>query len=163
MTTPNMTSVRLTILNNMVTTFQAMQADQPTDDPYGVTFSTVALGPLADYDQRKRFSLGIVAGPERETFNIPYVVCWMTVNFEFRVTVNRDDSAPGEMIEQLLTVVKRLVTNNRQWGGVAIDTKVTGSEIDLITYADRSAVGVMTAEVQYRYNYNDPRNPLPAI
>jgi hypothetical protein len=158
-----MTSVRLTILNNMVATFQAVQADQPTDDPYGITFSTVALGPLADYDQRKRFSLGVVPGPEKETFIIPYVMCFMTVNFEFRVTVNRDDEAPGIMIEQLLTVVKRLVTANRQWGGVAIDTKVTGSEIDLITYADRSAVGVMTAEVQYRYSYLDPRNPLPAI
>jgi hypothetical protein len=161
MTTPNMTSVRLTILNAMVTSFQNMAADQPTNDPYGVTFSTVALGPLADYDQRKRYSLGVVAGPEKETFTIPYITCWLQVNVEFRVTVNRDDTAPGVMIEQLLTIVKRRLTEDRTWGALAIDTKVIGSEIDLVTYADRSAVGVCVAEVQYRYSHLDPRDPRP--
>ena len=157
----NMTSVRLTILNSIVQAFTTMQAGQPTADPYGVTFSTVGLGPLAPYDQRKRYSVGVVAGPERETFYFPYITCWLTVNVEFRVTVNRDDQSPGEMIEQLLTVVKRQMTADRTWGGKAIDTKVTGSEIDLVTYADRSAVGVCICEIQYRYSHKDPRDPLP--
>jgi hypothetical protein len=161
MTTPNMNSVRLNILNAMVTSFENMTADQPTNDPYGVTFSTVALGPLADYDQRKRFSLGVVPGPEKETFTMPYITCWLQVNVEFRVTVNRDDTPPGVMIEQLLTVVKRRLTEDRTWGGMAIDTKVVSSEIDLVTYADRSAVGVCVAEVQYRYSHLDPRDPRP--
>jgi hypothetical protein len=156
-----MTSVRLTILNNIVQAFQGMQATLPAPDPYGVTFSTVGLGPLAPYDQRKRYSVGVVAGPERETFNFPYITCWLTVNVEFRVTVNRDDTSPGQMIEQLLTVVKRQMTADRTWGGKAIDTKVTGSEIDLITYADRSAVGVCVCEIQYRYSHLDPRDPRP--
>ena len=157
----NMTSVRLEILKNIVQSFRDMKAEQPADDPYGITFSTVELGPLADYDQRKRYSLGVVAGPEKEAFSMPYIMCWLTVNVEFRVTVNRDDKMPGELIEQLLTVVRRRMTEDRQWGGLAIDTKVTGSEIDLTTYADRSAVGVCVCEVQYRYSHLDPRNPKP--
>ena len=161
MTTPNMTSVRLQILNNIVDGFKAMDAAAPVDDPYGITFSNVALGPLAKYDQRFRYSLGVHMGNEKETFQMPYIMCFMTVNIEFRATVNRDDDTPGVMIEQLLTVVKRFVGNNRGWGGLAIDTKVVGSEVDLITYADRSAVGVCICEVQYRYNHSDPRNPMP--
>jgi hypothetical protein len=161
--TANMNSVRLQILEAIVNSFAAMTADQPTDDPYGVTFSTVALGPLADWDQRKRYSLGVVAGPERETYQYPFVMSWITVNLEFRVTVNRDDDSPGKMIEELLTVVKRRAVQDRQWGGLAIDTKITGSEIDLLTYADRSAVGVCMVEVQFRYGFNDPRTQNPSF
>jgi hypothetical protein len=61
------------------------------------------------------------------------------------------------LIEQLLTVVKRAMTTDRTWGGRAIDTKIIGSEVDLITYADRAAMGVCIAQIQYRYNYADPR------
>lgn len=163
MTTANMTSVRMTVLNAILAMFQGMTADQPASDPYGITWSTVALGPLAPFDQRKKYSLGVVAGPERETFSMPYIMCFLTVNVEFRVTINRDDDVPGTMIEQALTVVKRAVTADRTWGGIAIDTKVTGSEIDLETYADRSAVGVCQLAVQYRYSHLDPRDPNPGM
>jgi hypothetical protein len=154
----NMTSVRLQILKNIVAGFMAMQADQPGGDPYGVAFSTVELGPLAKFDQRKKFSLGVHMGQEKETFKFPFIMCFMVVNIEFRATINRDDDDPGVVIEEVLSVVKRFVGNNRSWGGIAIDTKVIRSEIDLVTYADRSALGVCVCEVQYRYNTNDPRS-----
>ena len=159
--TANVTSVRLTILQAIQAAFTAMTATTPTDDPYGVTFTTVAIGPLSMNDNRKKYSLGIVAGPEKETFQFPYIMCFLTLNIEFRVTVNQGDAAPGVLIEQLLTVVKRQMTADRTWGGIAIDTKVTNSEVDLVTYADRSAMGVCVCQVQYRYNSADPRNPLP--
>ena len=156
-----MTSVRLQVLNAIVAKFEGMQADQPAQDPYGITWSTVALGPLADFDQRKRYSLGVVAGPEKEDFSMPYIMSFLTVNVEFRVTANRDDAAPGVLAEQALTVVKRGLTEDRTWGGKAIDTKIVGSEVDLTTYADRSIVGVCQAQVQFRYSHLDPRDPNP--
>jgi hypothetical protein len=159
----NLKSVRLQILTTMRDGFRGMSDSVPPTDPYGVTFSTVQIGPLMNMDQRKRFSMGIVAGQEREAFQMPFVMCWLLVNLELRVTVNRDDEEPGVMIEQLITAVKRFIGDNRQWSGLALDTKVKGTEIDLTTYADRSAMGVLMAEVQYRYNYNDPRSPLPAL
>jgi len=163
MRTVNTTSVRLTILQTMQKLFQGMAANQPPNDPYGLEFSNVAIGPLAAFDQKKRLSLGIVPGPEAETFQMPYVMCFMTVNLEIRLTVNQGDPPPGVFIEQAITVVKRLVSANRQWNKIAIDTKVSGTEIDLTTYADRSALAVLMLEVQYRYSYSDPRNPLPAL
>ena len=157
----NMLSVRGRVLNAVVAKFQAMDADLPANDPYGITWSTVALGPLADFDQRKRYSLGVVPGAERETFSMPYIMVFLTVNVEFRITANRDDDAPGILAEQALTVVKRGITEDRTWGGIAIDTKIVGSEIDMTTYADRSIVGVCQAEVQFRYSHLDPRDPNP--
>ena len=159
--TPNVTSVRLTILNSIVAKFQGMAEDQPPADPYGVTWSTVALGPLAAFDQRKKYSIGVVPGPERETFSMPYIMVFLTVHVEFRVTANRDDDAPGILAEKALTVVKRALTEDRTWGGMALDTKIVGSEIDMTTYADRSIVGVCQAQLQYRYSHTDPRDPNP--
>jgi hypothetical protein len=161
--TPNVTSVRQTILDAILTKFRAMEADQPVSDPYGITWSTVALGPLAGFDQRKRYSLGLVPGPEKETFQMPYVMCFLTVNVEFRVTRNQDDVSPGHLAEQALCVIKRALTEDRTWGQRAIDTKISGSEVDLVTYADRSVEGVCMATIQYRYNYEDPRNPTPDL
>ena len=57
----NQKSVRLTILEAIVAKFAAMDEDLPANDPYGITWSTVALGPLVKFDQKKRFSLGVVA------------------------------------------------------------------------------------------------------
>ena len=161
MTTPNVTSVRLTILEAIISKFTDMRADQPPTDPYGITWSTVELGPLISNDQKKRYSFGLVAGRESSKFSMPYVENLLTCNAEFRVTVNRDDDSPGVMIENALTVVQRGLTEDRTWGGICIDTKIVNSEIDLLTYADRSAVGVVTFTLQYRHGYSDPRDPNP--
>ena len=60
-------------------------------------------------------------------------------------------------------MIKRALTEDRTWGQRAIDTKISGSEVDLVTYADRSVEGVCMAMIQYRYNYEDPRNPTPDL
>lgn len=148
-------------MDAIVASFQAMEDNKPLSDPYGLQFSTVALGPLSKFDQRKRYSLGVNVGPEKESFNFPFIMSFLTVNVEFRVTVNRDDDAPGRMGEELLTVVKRRLLEDRSWGGLAIDTKVVGSELDLMTYSDRAVVGVCVIEVQFRYSHLDPRNANP--
>ena len=162
MATPNMTSVRMTVLNTILNKFRTMDEGLPVNDPYGITWSTVALGPLIKVDQRKRYSIGLAVGPEKETFLYPFVQAFLTINIEFRVTVNRDDLDPGTMIEQCLTVIKRAMTEDRTWGGLVLDTKIKNSEIDLITYADRSAMGVCVAEIEYRYSYSDPRTTTPS-
>jgi hypothetical protein len=66
------------------------------------------------------------------------------------------------MAEQVLTVIKRVVLANTTWDGLAVDTKLVNSEIDLINYSDRSIVGVLFIEVQYRHARHDPRDPTPS-
>jgi hypothetical protein len=74
-TTPaNVTSVRLLILNEIVAKFANMDPNLPPGDPYGLSWGTAELGPLADFDNKKRYSIGVVPGAERETFQIPFVI-----------------------------------------------------------------------------------------
>ena len=89
----NMTSVRLQILQAIETFFTNMTATDPTDDPFGITWSTVEIGPLAKPDQRKRYSLGIVPGPEKEFFEMPFINVLMTR--EYRVPGDREQRRPG--------------------------------------------------------------------
>ena len=151
-------SLRHRILAAMADTFRAV--DQPD---WPLKFSLVELGPLGDEDHRKRYTLGIVPGPERYTHNFPYVVRFLRVAIEFRVTVNRDDEAPGELAEQLLTVIERVVIKNGTWGDLALATELSNSEIDMTTYSDRSVAGVLFVEIQYRHSHLDPRNPDPDV
>ena len=153
-----MKSVRQRILEAIEADFRAV--DLPD---WPLKFSTVELGPLADTDQRKRYSIGIVAGPEKERHTFPYIECNFTVGVEFRVTVNRNDDRPALIAEEVLTVIKRVLNNNRSWGGLAVDTKRTGNEIDMTTYGDRSVVGVCFCEVMFRHSHLDPRNENPDI
>ncbi|MCL4743841.1 MAG: hypothetical protein KJZ83_00350 [Burkholderiaceae bacterium] len=141
----------------MVDTFRQVE---PPDWP--IQFSVVELGPLGAEDNRKRYSIGIVPGPERYAHNFPLIVRFLRVAIEFRVTVNRGDPAPGNLAEQVLSVIEHVVLANTKWGGLAIDTGLQNNETDMTTYEDRTVVGVLWVEVQYRHHHADPHNPNPS-
>ena len=149
-------SIRHQILDRMVEVFQGVKEPE-----WPIQFSMVELGPLADENHRKRFSIGIVPGPEKYSDTFPFIVRNLRVAIEFRVTVNRDDPAPGQLAEQVLTVIERVVIANRDWGGLAVETKFQDNEIDMPTYGDKTVMGVLWVEVQYRHHHLDPRNPNP--
>ncbi|MDR3739018.1 MAG: hypothetical protein P4L40_08350 [Terracidiphilus sp.] len=150
--------VRLLILNDIVSKYEAVDVD-----PWGLKFSTVELGPLGDPDQRKQYSVGVVPGPEKNGFEFPYAMVFLKVDVEFRVTANRGDAKPGILGERALGVVKQVLLDDRQLSGQAIDTKITGSEVDLQTYTDRSIVGVVHFEVQYRTSHSDVYSQTPSV
>ena len=151
-------SVRFRILEAIRT---AITEIAPPVFPFA--FSTVELGPLGMEDQRKQYTCGIVTGAEREKHTFPYVECNLSIALEFRVAVNKGDPRPAVMGEAVLTVMKRIVDANRSWGGLAVDTKRTGNEIDLTTYGEKSVVGVQFIEVLYRTSHLDPRDEQPDL
>jgi hypothetical protein len=155
-------SLRLDILLAMVDTFKAVVAtDPPAFEDFNMEFSTVELGSLGDEDHKKRYSLGIVPLRERYGDKFPFQERWLTVGFQFRVTVNRGDEKPGVMAERLLTVVERVVLANPTWGGLAIDTRLQSNENDMVDYGDKSVQGALFAEVHYRHSHLDPRDMRP--
>lgn len=166
-----MKSMREKILDAIRDDFLAVAPPPNFNDPdyvpaasdWPLKFSTVELGPLDDGDQKRRYSLGIVAGPEKERHTFPYIECNWEIAIEFRITVNQGDPKPAIMGERVLTVVKRVVTNNPSWGGLAVDTKRTRNELDLSTYGDKTVAGVQFIEVMYRHSHLDPRNPYPDV
>ena len=146
--------LRHAILEAMKTTFAGI--DEPD---WPIKFSVVELGPLGDEDQRKRYSLGIVPGPERYKHIFPFIERTLQVGIEFRVTVNRGDEKPGDLAERLLTMIERIILLNQTWGGIAIDTNLSNNEVDIQTYADKSAQGVLFVEVMYRHSHESPVDP----
>lgn len=133
----------------------------PQDTDWPMQFSLVKLGPLGDEAQRKQYSIGIVPGTEKYSDLYPYIVCDQLVGIEFRATKNKGDDDPQIMAEMVLTTMKRVVLDNLTWDGLAIDSKLVNSEVDLVNYSDRSIVGVLFIEVQYRHARRDPRDPSP--
>lgn len=161
-------SVRLQIMEKMAEKLQAIVATDttaqgyvPSDDDWPLQFSLVKLGPLGDEAQRKRYSIGIVPGTEKYSDLYPYIVNDQMIAIEFRATKNKDDDDPQIMAETVLTVLKRVVLANLTWDGLAVDTNLVNSEVDLINYSDRSIVGVLFVNVNYRHARHDPRDPAP--
>lgn len=149
-------SVRRELLEGIRATFQAV--DEAT---WGLKFSIVAMGPLADPDFRRRFSIGIV--PQQETYGdlYPHITRELQLAIEFRVTVNRDDEDPGLLAETLLYKVEAICLADITWGGRCIDTKLVGNEINMATFADRTIDGVVFIKVKYRHARHDPTDPDP--
>lgn len=152
------TSVRQQILEYMVNRFAAA-----TVGTHGVEFSTVELGPLDAGDFKQRYSIGIVPRSERFIEQYPLLLCFMAVSIEFRITINRGDPKPVLMGEKVLTAVKQIVAANPKWNNLAIDTKFVGSEIDVESYGDRTVMGVLAVEVEFRHARRDPVDPNPTV
>lgn len=143
-------SLRLQILE----TVREVYKSAVIDDANG-RFSLVEIGPLADQDQRRRYSLGIVPGVERKTYQFPFQMCFLPMATEFRITVNQGEPKSGIMAERLMTNVQTIMYENSKLNGLAIDTKEVGNEVDMTTYGDRSVYGVVYWEVQYRHAHSD--------
>ncbi|MCO5157872.1 MAG: hypothetical protein M9945_14180 [Aquamicrobium sp.] len=163
---PDTPSVRMGIINRIKAAYEAVQppADPmhvPTDADWPYAFSSVELGPLELEDHRKKHSVGIVPGPEKERFTFPFIECNFQVGVEFRITVNKNEEKPLIQAERMLTVVKRVVDVDRTWGGLAVDTKRTGNTIDLSSYGDKTVFGALFIEVMFRHSHLDPRDPHP--
>jgi hypothetical protein len=151
-------TVRHLILKDIVAKYSAV-----SELVHGLKFSTVALGPLGMVDQKKKYSLGIVAGKEKVTYQFPYAMCFLEIAVEFRITQNRGDDSSGDTAEQMLGLITQVILQDRQLGNLALDTKRLGSEIDLDTYSDRTVVGAVFFEVQYRTAHNDVYDPNPTV
>lgn len=158
-------SIRNQIILQIQSTFTGIDPNAATPvgpynlsgDPIGITFSTVAIGPLELKDLRKANAIGIVVGAETKIGEFPAWLCNLQVALEFHSAGNQGDLAPGLIAERTLTAIERIVYTNRTWGGLAIDTLDVGNEIDLTSYASRAIMGVFKMQVRYRHSEGDPR------
>lgn len=158
-------SVRKDILLNIQEVFQGIAPPDPSDPPdpdaWPFAFGEVTIGPLDLQDHRRAYSLGIVPGRETERHTFPYIECMLPISLEFRVTVNRGDNG-ALLAEDTLTVIKRVIDQNRKWTDAVVDTKRVSNETDL-TSSDRSIFGVQIIEVMYRTSHLDPRDAQPDL
>jgi hypothetical protein len=150
-------SIRHQILVNLRDRFRALATLPPVDNPYGLSFSVVGLGPLVDFNNTKRRGVGVVGGKETvDHYTFPYQYMNMVVSTEFRALWDKGDPEPGELAEIVLTAVKRIVLADKTHGGFGIDTTFSTDEIDLSTFGDRTIMGVVHWDVKFRTLEDDP-------
>lgn len=160
-------SVRLGILRYIKTLYEAATDQTPAPSGkvyYGVTFSTVKIGPLSDPDARKLNAIGIHVDPETKIDLFPLKQSTLPINIEFRWTANRDDpDDPGVMAEKMLAVVQQVIYDDQSLGGLVIMANEESNEVDLVTYADRTVQGVVKFNVLYRHSTINVYDPNPTV
>lgn len=155
---------RLKIIRYVKALYEAA-VDNPTPPSgkvhYGAAFSTVALGPLGDTDNRKRFVVGLVPGPERKSDLYPLKTAMFDLTIEFRATKNKDDEEPLILAEQLLGVVQQIMYDDEDLGELCIKHDEIGNEQDMFTHQDRSIQGMVQFRIHYRHSGNSVYTTTP--
>jgi hypothetical protein len=57
----------------------------------------------------------------------------------------------------VLGEIQRRIREDRTLGGLALDVRETGNDLDLDTYADKAIEGAVFLEVRYRHATDNPR------
>ncbi|QIG76983.1 hypothetical protein EVC30_155 [Rhizobium phage RHph_Y1_11] len=157
------TSKRSLILTALRGYFSAVVKDAPVDDPYPFEFGRVSTGPLTLGDYSKQFAVGLVVGDEVKRDLFPFKECTLPIAIEFQRVKQKGEGEPGDIAEEMLTVVQRVVNEaadlpaklGLDW---VIDVRETGNHIDLDSFSDKAVAGVLFIEVQYRHARYDTRN-----
>lgn len=146
-----MEPLRLTLLKKIKTIFEGVtdQGD-PVPPNYGVKFSVVGIGALSAVNATKRYAIGIVVGDEKLPTTTGTRDPILSVDIEFRQTINQGDPEPGLAVEMLLAQVQQIIMDNETLDGEAISFQEVGNEIDITTYSDKTVRGVVRCELQYR-------------
>ena len=150
-------TLRFRCLEALRASFAGMLDGYPQADPYSVQFTSVEHGPLSDFDNRKRYVAAVVPGREIKQTRYPLTDCTLPVTIEFRMTIDRGDKRPAIEAERVLGEIQRRIGEDRTLGGLAIDVRETGNDLDLDTYADKAIEGAVFLEVRYRHATDDPR------
>jgi len=150
-------TLRFRCLEALRASFAGMLDGYPASDPYSLQFSAVEHGPLGDFDNRKRYVAAVVPGRESKQTRYPLTDCTLPVTIEFRMTIDRGDKRPLVEAERVLGEIQRRIGEDRTLGGLALDVRETGNDVDLDTYADKAIEGAVFLEVRYRHATDDPR------
>jgi hypothetical protein len=153
-------TIREKCLTALEDALKSMVEGEPVADPYTVQFSDVKRGPLGEADHRKRYMASVVDGEEQKSERFPVVDVTLRVTIEFQITVNRGDPRSSVLANTVLGEVQRKLAEDHTLGGVAIDCREVGNDIDLDSSEDRSVMGAVFLNVRYRHATNDPRKPV---
>lgn len=148
-----MDPLRLNLLKKIKSIFESVTDEEaPPENKkfYGIKFSVVGIGALSAVDTRKRFAIGIVVGDEKLPTTTGTRDPILSVDIEFRQTLNNGDEEPGIAVERLLAQVQQIIMDHDDLEGEAISFSEVGNEIDLTTYSDKTVRGVVRCEMQYR-------------
>ena len=151
-------TLRTKILDAILLSFDAMEASLPSGDPYGVAWSVVTREPLINGAPKGKLNaLGIYGGTEKKkrvNFQITDVVIPCVIEFYVHKVPNENLTI---LVERMAGVVERRLEEEGTWGGLALDTTVTGSSSTVEGQYDNQGEGAVYFDVQFRHRAGDPR------
>jgi len=159
-------TIRLWLLEAIRDHMADMEAELPVGDPYGYAPTICELGPLGDFDKRKRFSIGITTGREIKAHRYPLMENTFTLNVEWQYQVQTEEGKPAIVAEHVLGAIQRRLMeiglNNRPapFDTLVVDFREVGNDVELDTATDKFIEGVLFWDVVYRHDHDDPRTML---
>ena len=154
-------TVRLTNLRFVQTVLKAMDLTGPNDGTGPTPFTLVALGPIGGFENRMRYTAGIVPGDEIKRTLFPITDCTLPVTIEFRMTWNTGDASDHEAeSERLLGLIEQALVQDRSLGGNAIDFYTVGNAITMDLFTEKDIIGAIHFEMRYRHNTLDPTSVI---
>jgi hypothetical protein len=150
-------TIRLTNLRFVQTTLRTLDLTGPGDLTSPNFFTLVSLGPIDGFENRMRYTAGIVPGDEIKKTLYPITDCTLPVTVEFRMTWNTGDASDHEAeSERLLGLIEKVLVQDRTLGGNAIDFYTVGNAITMDLFTEKDIIGAIHFEMRYRHNSLDP-------
>ncbi|KRW94355.1 hypothetical protein [Paracoccus sp. MKU1] len=148
---PTRHTVRERIMQAIQARFESAPA-QPGDISWGlVTRKPITKSDIAN----ENFALGLYDTSERIKEGTGWEMHFLNVVLEFHVRIHEGDE-PSTFLNHCLGQVSTRIGEDITWGGLAINTRESGSELDIDGAFDKYVSGILVVDVSYRCRPNDP-------
>lgn len=146
-------TVREQIMRNIKATFEAGLNTAKGDE---LTWGVVERKPITKRDLASRDNaIGIFDTSERVQEAVGHERRFVNVVIEFHVSLAEGDD-PGVFLNHALGQVLLRMGRDIYRGGLALNTRENGSELDIDGAFDKYVSGVVVFDVSYRCRPNDP-------
>lgn len=152
-------TIREINIEALVAIFEAMRDGEPEADPYTITWSIVSRVDPAAHAYGKHYALGVVEAEERvlKVLTSTMQDKALDIDLIFRINVEPDVEAAKDL-NRVLGELQRVIGDDPTLGGLVIDLRERGSNLDVEGVQDKQAEGVLFITMHYRVNERDPRS-----
>ncbi len=124
-------------------------------DPFTTQFDRVQRAPLTDLSWKHAYTLGIHDQTERKERKTMFYYCTLPVVLEFRYVRQAQEVSSVEL-NRILYDIQRWLAIDYTWGGLAINTIETSSDIYIDDVDEKKISGAVMVDLTYRHYWNDP-------
>ncbi|MDG5496969.1 MULTISPECIES: hypothetical protein [Azospirillaceae] len=152
-----METKRQRIIKAVQAVLERLQAGQPADDPYGISFTKIYREVLDDGLVKGKAAVAAVLDKtETKLRLVNHDQCTLRVNVEFHVMYGTGDQRADRM-NAVLGDIQRAFRSDFTLGGVAINCTEAGNEIDSTGRFTGYGSGTLLLDILYRHAKHDPR------
>lgn len=149
-------TVREQIMQNLVAMFEAAPSDPANDIVWNLVLRKMISSDLL---LEASYAVSFFDTTEKITYGNGYDLYTFRLIAEFHVHIVQNDE-PGTYLNHALGQVKKRIGEDETIGGLVLNLKGVGSELDMDGPFDNYVSGVAAFDVSYRCRPNDPYTRL---